>query len=60
MSRAQFGFATGFAIVLVWAIAGLLIMVVAVLGGLAGWGIARFSTGRAGLRDWFERMSAGG
>jgi hypothetical protein len=60
MTRAQFGFVIGFAIMVVWAVAGFLVMVVAVLGGLAGWGIARFSAGRHSLRDWFERMSAGG
>lgn len=60
MTRAQFGFVIGFAVIVVWASAGFAVMILAVLGGLAGYGIARASVGRHEIRAWFERLSAGG
>lgn len=57
MTRAQFGFAVGFALALVWAVEGILIMIGVFAAGLAGWALVglidgRWSTGE--VRSWLS------
>jgi hypothetical protein len=57
MSRAQFGFAVGFAVAAVWAVAGFLVMVAAVVAGLIGWGAIGLLDGRWNTNDLRARLS---
>ena len=59
MTRAQFGFAVGFAVALVWAVAGFLVMLAAVVAGLVGFGLVRILDGRVDLSTLVDRLSAG-
>jgi hypothetical protein len=58
MTRAQFGFAVGFALAAVWAMAGFLIMIGALVAGVAGWAVVglvdgKWSTGE--VRSWLSQ-----
>ena len=59
MTRAQFGFAVGFAIAAVWAMAGFLIMLAAVVSGLVGFGVVRALDGRVDMSTIVDRLSGG-
>jgi hypothetical protein len=58
MSRQQFGFALGFAVAVVWAVAGFLIAVGALVAGLVGYGVARVLDGDVDVRGAVDRLSA--
>jgi hypothetical protein len=57
MSRAQYGFAVGFAVAALWAAAGFLVMVAAVVAGLVGWAAVGLLEGRWNTADLRARFS---
>jgi hypothetical protein len=59
MTRAQFGFAVGFAVVAVWATAGFLVMLAAVLAGLAGYALGHVGLRGTDLRALVDRLYPG-
>jgi len=59
MSRQQFAFAIGFAVVAVWAAAGFGAAVAAVLAGIAGFMIARVLDGQVDVGELVDRIGGG-
>jgi len=58
MSRHQFGFLIGFAVAVLWALAGFLVTLGAVVGGLIGFAAVRLLDGELNVREAVDRLSA--
>ncbi|BCB82946.1 hypothetical protein [Phytohabitans suffuscus] len=58
MSRQQFGFAIGFAVVAVWVAVGFGAAVAAVLAGVAGFLVARVLDGQVDVSELLDRVGA--
>lgn len=57
MTRAQFGFAAGFAAAVVWATLGFLVMLGVLVAAVAGWAVVGVIEGRwtrQDVRSWFS------
>jgi hypothetical protein len=57
MTKTQFGFAVGFAIAVVWALAGFLVVIAAVVAGLLGFGLVRVLEGSPEASELMSRLS---
>jgi len=58
MTKREFGFALGFAIAVVWAALGFLVVIAAVVAGLIGYGVARVMEGNPEANVLLDRLSA--
>jgi len=57
MTKTQFGFAVGFAIAVVWALAGFLVVIAAVVAGLLGFALVRVLEGSPEVSEFMNRLS---
>jgi hypothetical protein len=57
MTKTQFGFAVGFAIAVVWALAGFLVVIAAVVAGLLGFALVRVLEGSPEVSEFMSRLS---
>lgn len=58
MTRAQYGFAVGFAVAVVWAVAGFLVVIAALVAGLLGFVVTRVVEGGPEAGELLDRLSA--